>query len=577
MLKVLIRFRNGLRSIKDLGFVPSSLVGDIASGSIQESQFETLKLHQDVVAVELSRPLHEHMDVSAIAIRLADPLTDLRTIPSLGKGALIGVIDSSFDLTHPCFQTPDGKSRIIAAWDQENIVQAQGDPPAGFDYGVLYTQERLDKAIENGEPPVIIKNEENSTGHGTQVAAVAASSADLVGIAPEAELFIVAYKNDFSVGGSAFIVDALRFMIDRAQEMGKPIAINLSQGDHFGAHDGTGHLERAIDNFVRAGKGKVLIVVSAGNERNGPANHHATGKLKPNEDFVVPFTISKGQLPAGDEIQLWYKAEDRFNLKIAAPSGFVSPLVRPNSSTSVTFPDGTNVKLSSELKSPINHDNRIVISFSPSDRWDTSAAWKLILSAKTVSNGEFHAWVDRPKSFSLISFVEHQSDFGTVTLPGTSREVITVGSFVSRRLVGYDEVHAKGNIELGSAFGPTRDGRIKPDIVAPGALVFTPGSRPKVCDHCYGLRRGTSYAAPHVTGVIALIWSMWPDLPANKIRSTLFETTIKDEYTGTTPNNTCGYGKLNAEGVYKRLLAQYQVKPTTTQPDHMKGEHRNER
>lgn len=577
MLKVLIRFRNGLSSIQDLSFVPSSVVGDIASGSIPESQFETLRLHQDIVAAELSRPLHEHMDVSAIAIRLADPRTDLRTIPSLGKGALIGVIDSSFDLTHPCFQTPDGKSRIIAAWDQENVVQAEGKPPAGFDYGVLYTQERLDQAILNREPPVIIKNEENSSGHGTQVAAVAASSGDLVGVAPEAELIIVAYKNDFPAGGSAFIVDALRFIIGRAQELGKPVAINLSQGDHFGAHDGTSHLERAIDNFVRAGDGKVLIVVSAGNERNGPANHHATGKLTPNEDFVVPFTLSKGQLPAGDEIQLWYKAEDRFNLKMVTPSGFISPLVRPNTSTSITFPDGTNVKVSSELKSPINNDNRIVISFSPSDRWDTSAAWKLILSAKTVSNGEFHAWVDRPKSFSLISFVEHQSDFGTVTLPGTSREVITVGSFVSRRLVGFDEMHTKGNIELGSAFGPTRDGRTKPDIVAPGALVFTPGSRPKVCDHCYALRRGTSYAAPHVTGVIALMWSLWPDLPANKIRSTLFETTIKDEYTGTTPNNTCGYGKLNAEGVYKRLLAQHQVKLTTTQLDHMKGEHRNER
>ena len=567
MLKVLIRFRNDLSSIRDLGFVPSSVVGDIAAGSLPQDQFEPVTRHKDVVAIELSRPLQEHMDASAIAIRLTNPVTDLRTIPSLGKGAIIGVIDSGFDLTHPCFQTIDRKSRIIAAWDQANVKRVAGKPPDGFDYGVLYTRDMLDNPILNKECPLIIENEMDSGGHGTQVASVASASGNLKGVAPEAELIIVAYKNDLPVGGSAFVVDALRFMIGHAQKIGKPIAINLSQGDHFGAHDGSSLLERAIDNFVRAGKGRVLIVVSAGNERNGPANHHAAGKLMMNKDFVLPFTLNKDHLPAGDEIHIWCKAEDQFDLKIVTPSGVVSPLIPPNTSTPITFPDSTNVKVSSELKSSINDDNRIVIAFSASDHWDTSAAWKLILSPKSVSNGEFHAWVDRPRSFSLISFVEHQSDHGTVTVPGTAREVISVGSFVSRRLIGSGDEHAKGKIELGSAFGPTRDGRTKPDIVAPGALVFTPGTRPKLCNYCYALRRGTSYAAPHVTGVIALMWALWPDLPAQQIRSALFETAIEDEFTGVTPNNTCGHGKLNAKGVYERLLAQHQMKPTTTQLD----------
>jgi subtilisin family serine protease len=557
MLKVLIRFSPNLSSIRELGFIPSSVVDDIAAGSLPDDRLEALRLHKDVVAIELSRPLKEHMDVSATAIRLSDPTTDLRTIPALGRGAIIGIIDSSFDLTHPCFQTIDCKSRIIAAWDQANVVQAPGPPPDLFDYGVLYTRDMLDKSILNNEPPVIIKNEENSRGHGTQVASVASASGDLKGVAPEAELIMVAYKNDLPVGGSAFVVDALRFMIDYAQRDKKPIVINLSQGDHFGAHDGSSLLERAIDGFVRSGK--VLIVVSAGNERNGPANHHAVGQLMPNQDFVLPFKLNQDHLPASDEIHIWYKAEDQFDLKIMTPSGFISPLVPPDTLTRVTFPDRTNVLISSELKSPINDDNRILITFAASDRWDTSAEWKLILSSRSVSNGEFHAWVDRPRSFSLISFVEHQSDHGTVTLPGTAHEVISVGSFVSRRLVGSGDEHAKGNIELGSAFGPTRDGRTKPDIVAPGALVFTPGTRPFVCDTCYALRRGTSFAAPHVTGVIALMWAKWPDLPAEEIRSALFETAIQDQFTGATPNNTCGHGKLNAEGVYKRLSESRQL------------------
>jgi subtilisin family serine protease len=561
MVKVLIRFRNDLSSIRDLGFIPSSEIGDIAAGSIPEEQLEALRAHADVVAIELSRPLQEHMDVAAIAIHLSDPLTDLRTIPPLGNGAIIGVIDSSFDLTHPCFRTGDGKkTRIIAAWDQENLVNAPGKPPEKFDYGVLYIKDMIDLAIANQNSPVIIKNEVNSGGHGTQVASVASSSGDLAGVAPEAELILVAYNNDLSVGGSAFVVDAIRFAVDRARDERKPIAINLSQGDHFGAHDGSSLLERAIDAFVKLGN--VLIVVSAGNERNGPANHHAAGKLKPQEDFVLPFKLSQNHLPAGDEIAIWYEAEDEFDLGIVTPSGFISPLVPPNTSTTITFPDSTSVQVFSELNLPINNDNRIRIIFTASDRWDTSAEWRLILSPRSVKHGEFNAWVDRPRSFSLISFVEHQSDFGTVTLPGTAREAICVGSFVTRRLLGFGDEHAKGGIELGSSFGPTRDGRIKPDIVAPGALVFTPGSRPDVCDSCYGLRRGTSFAAPHVTGVIALMWGEWPDLTADEIKSALFKTALEDQFTGATPNNTCGHGKLNAEGVYKHLLALHQMKAT---------------
>ena len=62
-----------------------------------------------------------------------------------------------------------------------------------------------------------------------------------------------------------------------------------------------------------------------------------------------------------------------------------------------------------------------------------------------------------------------------------------------------------------------------------------------------------------MVAAIALMWALWPDLPAQKIRSTLFDTAIEDDFTGPTQNNTCGYGKLNAEGVYKRLLAQHRT------------------
>jgi hypothetical protein len=146
----------------------------------------------------------------------------------------------------------------------------------------------------------------------------------------------------------------------------------------------------------------------------------------------------------------------------------------------------------------------------------------------------------------------------TITLPGTARHIITVGGFVSRPVERGETGDLTGGIALGSSIGPTRDGRVKPDLTAPSSLIMAPRRRIGTEPHSYDLRRGTSMAAPHVTGVIALLWALWPHLTPNQIRAALYSSAKTDIFTGATPNTSWGHGKLDAGAVYELLSIQRQ-------------------
>ncbi|GAB9474718.1 hypothetical protein Gpo141_00011836, partial [Globisporangium polare] len=136
----------------------------------------------------------------------------------------------------------------------------------------------------------------------------------------------------------------------------------------------------------------------------------------------------------------------------------------------------------------------------------------------------------------------------TAGSPGDYPNVIGVGSTTSTdALSSY------------SGKGPTVAGRRKPDISAPGQLVRSsiPDS-----DTSYALYSGTSMAAPHVTGAIALLLSAQPDLAIDEVKVALYTTTDQtglaaSNYTcgGTSdkawPNNQWGHGRLNVLSAYE--------------------------
>jgi subtilisin family serine protease len=107
-------------------------------------------------------------------------------------------------------------------------------------------------------------------------------------------------------------------------------------------------------------------------------------------------------------------------------------------------------------------------------------------------------------------------------------------------------------IALFSSRGPVLaddSGRIKPDVAAPGVGIYssTPGGD-------YGYSQGTSMAGPHVTGLVALLWSANPTLIGDiDTTEQIIESTtdfipadnvcgaVSDEH-----NNVAGYGEVDA-------------------------------
>lgn len=115
-------------------------------------------------------------------------------------------------------------------------------------------------------------------------------------------------------------------------------------------------------------------------------------------------------------------------------------------------------------------------------------------------------------------------------------------------------------ISIFSSVGPTLDGRIKPEVTAPGSDII---SAYHTADDAYATISGTSMACPHAAGVIALLLTRNSELSYEEAKHLLLENTdqnlrfsrrvcngIRDDIF---PNNVFGSGRINA---LKSITAQ---------------------
>jgi len=557
-LGVLVKVIHPFWGSSFLGLPVAVSTGTILGMRVTLAELLTLVASPDVIYVEPSWKTEPKLDMSLPAIG-ADRV-HTRVPPILGEDVIIGAIDTGIDYMHLdfCYDADeDGieeSSRITSIWDQTG----------GF-FGTTYSNGDIEGDLALGlGPNEGIVRQRDSDGHGTHVMGIAAgdgssSSAGFVGVAPGTQIIMV--KTTFY---TMDILAGVEYVFEQAEERGLPAVVNLSLGGHDGPHDGTSLFEQGLDELLQE-PGRA-IVVSAGNE--GDQSIHISHTLHGDS-----FTFLLDPSSNSTDLSLWYPGGSAFTIIITPPGG--SPLTVPARTTGHASTASGLVTVDNALAgaNPNNGDNEVLISLSS---LMTYTAWSITVS-DAGGGGRFDGWIISNRG-KILGGDSNE----TIDEPGNAERVITVGAFNTKAIwpslsgeQDFSDSYPIGDLSVFSSHGPTRDGRQKPELTAPGTWICSSVSVNSSSvsyqthpDRVHTMSLGTSMAAPHVSGVIALMLVVNPQLTASQIKEALIETAVRDSFTGSAPNPRWGWGKVAAEAavaaVETHQAPEQEERPTVT-------------
>lgn len=550
----------------EIGLVP--IVGDWAAFRGDLAGFDRVLTTQRSADWFFAPRKRLMMDLAGPTIALPESVEEFGVD---GSGVVVGVVDTGLDFRHPAFLNVDGTTRV--AW-----LLSFGQAPRGIhadleadigctEYGdcAVFSGAEIDQLLASGDQDQLPVD---SIGHGSHVTGIAAGrDASFPGVAPGAQLIVVQAAGDGGSASDAGILSGVRFVFDRASELGLPAVVNLSLGSSFGAHDGTSALEQVIDE-LSAGPGRVVVVASgndaglfdAANTRYpDPLGIHAEAMVPGGADVRVPLYIGSG---AGGALSgyafAWISSNpgDELALALDTGRGVITPRIESGETAYFTSADlgdaddyelvilnGAEEGAESDIKT-----GSLVLGLSGTISPDRQ--FELVLSG----HGTAKVWVEGGGDLNSLVLLPRARAGGTVTIPATAQRVISVGASVNREswtdYVGQEvqfPLGAPGSRAYFSGAGPSQVGSVEPDLLAPGAYVVSamagpadPRANPSgpsqfasfglcpdpsiecfVVDDLHGVSAGTSMAAPLVTGAVALLLQRDPELDALEARDLL--------------------------------------------------------
>ncbi len=412
-----------------------------------------------------------------------------------GEGVIIAVLDSGIQEDLREFQNENGQSRIL---EINNL----------------------------GRDGVDI------TGHGTQVASIAAGSS--VGVANKADLLIIRLGNasELSFGKTSDILRGVTYAIRYAISRNQPIVINLSYGTVMGSHRGDSLLDRFLDNASEIWK--TVICVGAGNE--GDQGGHVGIILLSDSITEIEFVIERG------EAQLIMEGFLGFHDEIAVI------LVSPRNETieireeKEFFVERQGYRIYSFVTNatPYSSQKEILLE------WNTTSVdgiepglWKIRIKTGRIVDGRVDWYITSKKSIGTGTQFLTPDPIGTITIPATASKVISVGATDLSGTV-YAPFSGRGFEQ--ASFGYYQN---KPDVVAAGVNVPAIGRNGELV-----LATGTSFSTPIVSGMAALLleWGIVrgndPFLYGQKCKARIIQGTRKVVGIGAInyPNPLVGWG-----------------------------------
>lgn len=480
-------------------------------------------------------------------------ITKVRRQPFLnlrGNGIIVAIVDSGINYTHPVFRNADNTSRIAAIWDQ--TIESD-KPPEGFFYGTEYTTEQINEALANDNPYSIVPSRDTN-GHGTFLAGIAAGNEDtdndFIGAAPDAKIVVVKlkqakqYLREYFVipdGVDAYqendIMNAVEYVYRKYLELNSPFSCCIGLGSSIGNHSGLYPLSRMLSQFALTQPNS--ISVAAGNEGN--SRHHFSGEISKETERPLIEIVVANNVP-GFYMEIWGRFLANLAITIISPSGERQTYTpsRQNIPREFTFLfEGTTIYVDALLAEEATGNQIISLRLLK----PVAGLWQIEVTGSGNESIAFDAWLPVTTFLSSETFFVVSDPYITITQPGDSTGPVTA--------TAYD--HTNNSLYLDASRGYTVSNIVKPELAAPGVNIFGPS-----LTGAYTTRSGTSVAAAHTTGAIALVqeWGL------SRRKTQFFSGYLAKNYLirGAAtdpsldyPNRDWGYGKLDLYGSFEAL------------------------
>lgn len=574
------------KSLEATGIKVTSRMADIVALRVPIARLEVLDGRQDIVQYSVCHKATPDCDKARMDTHV-DSIQDGLQLPRSFKGddVLIGICDWGFDYRHPNINSSQER-RILRAWDQ---FKKSGPAPEGFDYGTEFkTYDELIAAIGD------TSNIYDYNSHGTHVAGICGgrgtkaegnSASKYIGMAPHAKFLLGSWLLD-----EASWMDEALWMYRVAKEEGKRLVINNSWGMYsFSTLDGTSLLSQLINHLADSG---VVIVTSAGN--NGDAAYHlrmdferdTNGNNDTIRSMASYFSGGDGQMliywgTPGQPFKAGFALSD--NQKNVYPGEFFASTDNIDYYENYLVVNGDTVhyNVMTEAVNPFNQRPHILLKV------DKCSGLNLHMMCTADSGSTVHVW-------NVNYVTEHESNVGAdfvmggfntykqgdryygVGEPACAEKSIAVAAHTAGRYRS-DSTWVPGAIAYFSSYGPTLDGRKKPEISAPGVGVISSINSRDESEHNpvaaissngtvyrYAAMSGTSMSGPVVSGIVALMLEANPNISVDKVRDIIFRTAVNDQETGNLIANDSisprwGHGKINAMACVNAALDQLSI------------------
>jgi subtilisin family serine protease len=485
-------------------------VSDIITGAVAVGDIENVR--GAVASLKAGTEVHFNLHHSVPALQCNPEALDAAARSASGKaypgvkgtGVIVGIVDYGCDFKHANFCRTAGSTRLLYLWDQSDVTTAGVYAPEPFGYGREFDSAAINRALSS-DPYTTLEYTPPLAAHGTHVMDIAAGDGrepNLLGgkeglgpaqpshpgVAPDASLIFVNLKNeDGFLGNSRHLLEAVDYIFTRAAELGMPAVVNLSLSTSGGPHDGTTLVEQGFEELLKE-PGRA-IVISAGNAYAKQA--HTAGTVKKDSPWTIRWYTDPRALK--NEAEVWYLGSQQLEVTLVSPEGQrLGPVVLGE--TKDIYSGETRLgRISHRHNDPNNGDNQIDVRVPQVE--GTNQAWQIELTS-VDGDVPVEAWIEQDES-GIARFGNPTKTAGTLGSICCGQCPLTVGAYDTT-----DHAYLAPLYDA-TAEGRTRNEKQKPEVSAPGVNIVAARAHGGVT-----IMSGTSMAAAHVTGLVALLFEL---------------------------------------------------------------------